>query len=327
LFIAQKSCLGCPKSQPSYDSHTSSSASLLSCSAGGTSCLQPCHTTCNFTALYETCDYTDQSQICGFNGTMFEDVLSFGAGTIPATCAFGGISAHIPGPDDEFVQMAGVWGVNNAPSACPMGLLAAANNVPLMFAFVLGKQSGLLLIGDWLNSSGFFQGPVTWIQPYIPHYSHYDMEVIVHNETLSYNSSQSIPGGIDSGTNTIVMPTETFTQFASVLLSMCSSALHLRGVCDVPYNDSLLVGHCFQLTQHEIEEYPIFSVVLGGTPFPVSPSTYLYERHPGSPMGSRCLGIQSWTGPMLLLGDVFLQDTFAGYDFVNQRIGFAARAN
>ena len=70
---------------------------------------------------------------------------------------------------------------------------------------------------------------------------------------------------------------------------------------------------------------PIDFVISGAT-FSAPPSGYLYQKRPGSgPISERCFGIQSWSGPFILLGDIFLQQVFLGYDFVNGLYGFAER--
>ena len=160
--MAQEGCSGCPKSQPSIDPAASNTSSVASCEVGGRLCIAPCSGTCFFDAEYETCDYSDPSQVCGFNGTLYTDVVAVAAGARPAVAVLGGIAAHNPGPDNEFVNMPGVWGTTNTAPNQPLAAITAANGLPMMLGLTLSLQSGVLLLGNWTTSI-YLRGPITWV--------------------------------------------------------------------------------------------------------------------------------------------------------------------
>lgn len=243
LDIPLKGCNGCVNTPPNhaYDPSASSSSHLFTCSLfksctpGGAGCS---HDQCTFSNTYETCVPTNPTEPCTISGLWYSDKVTWGnSGAV--TVQFGAINYQTSNFEQfqNINAVVGMAGPSNPESV--IGQLASNNAIDsYVWSICLQPGSisnGTITIGG--IDSRLHNGPVVYT-PNTGGGQFYQMQangLTVGNSQVYLDESQVI---IDSGTNILLLPTESYTSMKQQMLAMCSS-VNLHGICDVPSTKTL----------------------------------------------------------------------------------------
>jgi len=172
------------------------------------------------------------------------------------------------------------------------------------FAFYLGdsrSDKGELVLGgtDPKHYSGSFQ--------YVPLKAETYWEVLLAG--FSVAGTNYVPAGgnngvIDSGTSILTGPSDAVAEIAKALGAKPIIEGEYMVACDAP-----------TLTDIVIE--------MGGFTFTLAPSDYLLPDGDACILGIMGLDVAPPTGPLWILGDMFMRKYYTVFDVENSRVGFA----
>jgi Eukaryotic aspartyl protease len=140
-----------------------------------------------------------------------------------------------------------------------------------------------------------------------------------------YNEKDAI---VDSGTVMPTLPQPAWEKFKSTLLEQCTHT-HLKGLCDVPTNETVLDGVCYKLSASEIAAYPTVDFVLAGhgtqhsdAILPYKPTSFMQKQYFCQNEGEVAMGIDK-DPQFSILGAEIMQAYTTVFDRTNMRIGFS----
>ena len=129
---------------------------------------------------------------------------------------------------------------------------------------------------------------------------------------------------IDSGTNILLLPDESYTSMKKLMLDMCST-VNLHGICDVNSTETLFDNVCYNFTQAQIDMFPTITFQVTGIELEMTAAQYiLFEYGVNFKAGESCLGISSTgAGGLFIVGDTLIERYLVVFDQTNQKIGWA----
>ena len=61
---------------------------------------------------------------------------------------------------------------------------------------------------------------------------------------------------LDSGTTLLIVTTKMMEIYTQRLQAMCNQGIHLVGICNQTFANSILNGTCWNMTQEQVNAYP-----------------------------------------------------------------------
>eukprot|EP01104_Vermistella_antarctica_P002845 TRINITY_DN13045_c0_g1_i1.p1 TRINITY_DN13045_c0_g1~~TRINITY_DN13045_c0_g1_i1.p1 ORF type:complete len:486 (+),score=80.89 TRINITY_DN13045_c0_g1_i1:28-1458(+) len=343
LLVAQSGCIGCPKQAFVYDPASSPTVEFVNCTNDQFVCSHGCQEAipnayradqCWYNNTYETCDFADPTAKCSLIGPAFYDQFFLPGQSVPSVrVGFGSIYLHAGAFDTEWTNMPGVMGLGYGAIASVWANRNVFDSLSLpedMFAICINnpKGTGILTVGG--ADSTLYSGSLSYSA--VTDEAWYVMEMLdiaVNGTSLGLPSPtyNKIANGtiLDSGTNTLVVNGDAYDIIRQQFSAMCN-VTRLPGICNVPANETLFDGVCYQIQPEDLSLFPEVSITLNGTvPLSITGKDYLLphpEKH-----GNLCMEIQS-SGPggFTILGNVFMQPFYIVFDRANARLGFAQAA-
>jgi len=279
-----------------------------------------CDSSCGRHAEYNSAD----SSTYIANGEVFN--ITYGSGPVSGyesidILTLGGLVVN----NQEFAEVTDASGLGVAYKLGKFdGILGMAwpilsvNNVPTVFenlwdqklipenefAFYLGDSrtdKGELVLGgtDPKHYSGSFQ--------YVPLKAKTYWEINLTEFSLAgvnYVPEGGISGVIDSGTSILTGPSEAVKQIAAVVGAKPIIEGEYLVACDSPGLSDI-------------------TIMMGGYTFTLAPSDYLIPDGDLCILGIMGMDIPPPTGPLWILGDIFMRKYYTVFDVANERVGFA----
>jgi hypothetical protein len=279
-----------------------------------------CDDSCGRHAKYDATKSSSYVQ----NGTIFE--IEYGSGPVAGfesidTMIMGGLTvksqefaevtdasglglAYKIGKFDGILGLAfPILSVNKVPTAfqnvVSQGLVDTAE-----FAFYLGdsrSDRGELVFGGY--DTAHFTGEITWVPLLAATYWEITMDGLNLGDT-SY-ASGGAKAIVDSGTSLLTGPSEVVAGIAAQIGAKEIIAGEYMVGCDS-------------------EKLVPIDIVIGGKTYTLDPVDYLIpDGDAGCLLGMIGLDIPRPTGPLFILGDVFMRKYYTIFDSANERVGFA----
>ena len=243
------------------------------------------------------------------SGFQSYDHLNFGGLVVKGqefaevTDASGLGAAYQLGKFDGILGMAfSVLSVNSIPT--PFDNLVSQGLVDTaQFSFYLGSSesdSGELLLGG--TDSKYYTGDISWVNLYSATY----WEIQIGGLTVGKTSYVSEPTKaiVDSGTSILTGPSETV---AAIAKSM--------GAKEIIAGEYMLACNYNKL--------PDLLFTIDGKEYTLTPEDYLIPDGNLCLLGLMGMDIPAPTGPLWILGDVFMRKYYTVFDTANKRVGFA----
>lgn len=195
-----------------------------------------------------------------------------------------------------------VLSVNNVPTAF-QNVVAQKLVDTAQFAFYLGNsdtESGELVLGG--ADSNHYTGDITWVNLYSATY----WEIQIGGLVVGTTSFVSTPTKaiVDSGTSILTGPPETVAAIAKSL-----------GAKEIIEGEYMLACNYNKL--------PDLQFIIDGKVYALTPQDYLIPDGDLCLLGLMGLDIPAPTGPLWILGDVFMRKYYTVFDTENKRVGFA----
>jgi len=324
LDIPLEGCKGCI-TKPPNNAYKPTDAPLK-CS--DPSCPSFCSGTCSFSNTYETCDPTNPTEPCTISGDWYKDKVSIG-GTDPVEVVFGAISYQTSN-FYQFFTVDGVMGM--AGGITDTSVFATMAKEGVVPEYVWGmcinnagtKSNGTLVLGGIEESLHTSDSKLVYTPNSNGNY--YEMETLgINVDNLPVDD---VPQNviIDTGTNDLLLPTETYSSMKNQFLSLCNS-VNLVGICNVDSSKTLFDGVCYSMTPQDVQQFPNITLVVRNVNLTMTGTDYVLQGFgtiPYQPNGKYCLGISpTGTGGLFIIGDTLLQNYYSVYDRVNKQIGWA----
>jgi len=172
-----------------------------------------------------------------------------------------------------------------------------------MFAFYLGnsaKDLGELTLGGY--NKNHFTGDLQYVNLKAATYWEIDLEGLTVGST-SYVSS-NVNAIVDSGTSILTGPSE--------VVSAIAKQINAKEIIEGEY-----------LVSCNYDTLPNFDFKIGGNTYTLTPQDYLIPDGDLCLLGLMALDIPAPTGPLWILGDVFMRKYYTVFDWDNKRVGFA----
>ena len=244
------------------------------------------------------------------SGYESQDVLDFGGLVVKdqifaeVTDVSGLGAAYKMGKFDGILGLAfPVLSVNKVPTAfdnlITHGLVSASE-----FAFYLGNSAsdvGELTLGG--TDSNHYTGSIT----YVPLLAATYWEISLDDLTVggqSFIASGESKAIVDSGTSILTGPSSEVSKIASLLGG--------KEIVEGEY-----------LVKCDYTGFPNFVFKIDGNDYTLTPYDYLIPDGSLCLLGLMALDIPAPTGPLWILGDVFMRKYYTVFDVANQRVGFA----
>lgn len=171
-----------------------------------------------------------------------------------------------------------------------------------VFAFYLGNSRsdlGELTLGGY--NSKHFTGSLQWVNLKAATYWEIDLQGF-NVGTTTYVSSNT-NAIVDSGTSILTGPSEVVAQVAKQIGAKEIIAGEYMVSCTA--------------------DLPNFDFKIGGNTYTLTPQDYLIPDGDLCLLGLMALDIPAPTGPLWILGDVFMRKYYTVFDYDNKRVGFA----
>ena len=258
------------------------------------------------------------------NGTAFD--IMYGSGPVSGfesvdTLQTGGITVA----SQEFAEVTDASGLGAAYKLGKFdGILGLAfpvlsvNHVPTvfenmitqklvaegLFSFYLGKEDGAkgeLLMGG--VDPNYFSGDITYVPLKAATYWEINLD------GFQFGSTNFIPSGgqnsiVDSGTSILTGPSDVVKQIAESI-----------GAKELVPNEYMVDCNAKNL--------PNMDFTINGNVYTLAPADYLIPDGEMCLFGMMGLDIPKPTGPLWILGDVFMRKYYTVFDVSNKRVGFA----
>ncbi|CAL1404122.1 unnamed protein product [Linum trigynum] len=332
LWVSCNNCDGCPVSSGLqipmnfYDSGSSSTASLISCSdqrcvvgleAADSGCLQnknQCGYTFQYgdgsgTSGYYVADMLHLDTIVGGSVTTNSTVpIVFGCSTLQ--------TGDLKKPDRA---VDGIFGFGQQGMSV-ISQLASQGAAPRVFSHCLKGDDaggGILVLGEIVEPNIVYT-PLVASQP---HYNVNLQSISVGGQTLSidpsvFGTSDKKGTIVDSGTTLAYLADAAYDPFISAINSDVSQTV--RPVVSKGQQ-------CYLITTRVNDLFPQVSLhFAGGASMLLNPQDYLVQQNSVNGASVWCIGFQKMQGQSItILGDLILKDKIFVYDLANQRIGWA----
>ncbi|CAI0452714.1 unnamed protein product [Linum tenue] len=332
LWVSCNNCDGCPVSSGLqipmnfYDSGSSSTASLISCSdqrcvvgleAADSGCLQnknQCGYTFQYgdgsgTSGYYVADMLHLDTIVGGSVTTNSTVpIVFGCSTLQ--------TGDLKKPDRA---VDGIFGFGQQGMSV-ISQLASQGVAPRVFSHCLKGDDaggGILVLGEIVEPNIVYT-PLVASQP---HYNVNLQSISVGGQTLSidpsvFGTSDNKGTIVDSGTTLAYLADAAYDPFISAINSDVSQTV--RPVVSKGQQ-------CYLITTSVNDLFPQVSLHFsGGASMLLNPQDYLVQQNSVNGASVWCIGFQKMQGQSItILGDLILKDKIFVYDLANQRIGWA----
>jgi len=173
-----------------------------------------------------------------------------------------------------------------------------------LFSFYLGKEDGAkgeLLMGG--VDPNYFTGDITYVPLKAATYWEINLD------GFQFGSTNFIPSGgqnaiVDSGTSILTGPSDVVKQIAESI-----------GAKQLVPNEYMVDCNAKNL--------PNMDFTINGNVYTLTPADYLIPDGDMCLFGMMGLDIPKPTGPLWILGDVFMRKYYTVFDVTNKRVGFA----
>lgn len=196
-----------------------------------------------------------------------------------------------------------VLSVNHVPTAFQNLVEQNLISTP-QFAFYLGNSRtdfGELTLGGY--DSKKYTGDIAWVDLISPTY--WEIKLGGFNvDGVSYVGSEGTKAIVDSGTSLLTAPSEVVAQVAKKIGAKSVIAGEYMVACNY---DTL----------------PNFDFVVNGITYTLTPTDYLIPDGDICVLGMMGLDIPAPTGPLWIMGDIFMRKYYTIFDYGNKRVGFA----
>jgi len=196
-----------------------------------------------------------------------------------------------------------VLSVNHVPTAFEnvvnQGLVEDA-----LFSFYLGnsaKDFGELLLGG-VNTKKY-TGDITWVPLKAATYWEINLSQLTVDGT-SFIAEGGVNAIVDSGTSILTGPSEAVKEIAAKL-----------GAKEIIEGEYML--------KCSYDTLPNLDFTIDGNVYSLTPTDYLIPDGDLCLLGLMALDIPAPTGPLWILGDVFMRKYYTVWDVTNKKIGFA----
>lgn len=236
------------------------------------------------------------------------DVLNMGGLVVPnqifaeVTDASGLGAAYKLGKFDGILGLAfPILSVNKVPTAF-QNLVEQNLVAQPQFSFYLGnsaKDFGELTLGG--SDSSKYTGDITWVNLLAPTYWEITLGGFAVSGTSYASNTKAI---VDSGTSLLTGPSDVVKQVAK--------AIGAKSIIEGEY-----------MVACNYDTLPNFDFTIDGKVYTLSASDYLIPDGDMCLLGMIGLDIPAPTGPLWILGDVFMRKYYTVFDYGNKRVGFA----
>jgi len=244
------------------------------------------------------------------SGYESQDSLNMGGLVVPnqifaeVTDASGLGGAYKLGKFDGILGLAfPVLSVNKVPTAfqnvVEQGLVSTAQ-----FAFYLGNSRsdrGELTLGG--TDPAHYTGDITWVNLLAATYWEITLGQFNVGGT-NYIGSSGTKAIVDSGTSILTGPSDVVKQIANQIGAK-----------------EIIAGEYMVACKYDT--LPNFDFTIDGKVYTLTPEDYLIPDGDLCLMGLMGLDIPAPTGPLWILGDVFMRKYYTVFDYENKRVGFA----
>ena len=211
-------------------------------------------------------------------------------------------AAYKLGKFDGILGMAfDVLSVNDVPT--PMDNLASQGLISQsQFAFYLGnsaKDRGELVLGG--TDPAHYTGPISWVPLLAATYWEITMGSLSIAGVKYTTNAKAI---VDSGTSILTGPTETVAQIAAAL------GAH-----------EIIAGEYMLACKYDTLPDMVFNI--NGKDYTLTAYDYLLPDGDACLLGLMGMDIAPPTGPLWILGDVFMRKYYTVFDLTNKQVGFA----
>ncbi|XP_066524969.1 nothepsin [Hoplias malabaricus] len=278
---------------------------------------------------FESSTYLHDGRVFGIHygsghlmGIMAKDLLRVGSVSVDNQVF--GESVYEPGMSFVKTKFDGVLGLSYPVLADEMGVPVFDNMISQdklekpMFSFYLSKQKsrnlgpgieGELLLGG--VDEDLFDPPINWVPVTVKSYWQIKIDVVRVQGTDSFcqDDVYSCQAIVDTGTSLITGPT------VDIMILQ-----QLIGATPTPIGE-------FLVDCSRISSLPVVSFVLNGVEYSLPSEAYVKKELVGGKViclsGFQAVDISSPTGPLWILGDIFLTQFYSVYDRGQDRVGFA----
>ncbi len=196
-----------------------------------------------------------------------------------------------------------ILSVNHVPPAfdnlVSQGLISTAQ-----FSFYLGncqKDAGELLLGG--SDPQYYSGNLQWVPLLAKTYWEITLGDVQVNGK-SYTASSSTKAIVDSGTSLMTGPSEQIAQLAKAVGAKPFIAGEYLVTCDTT-------------------KLPNIDFVINGLTYTLAPKDYIIPDGDVCLFGFMGLDVPAPSGPLWILGDIFMRKYYTVFDYGNARVGFA----
>jgi len=301
-----------------YDPSQSITSTSIDCTHSTLTCPQCSHQQCGYTIRY-----LDKSS---FQAFMYNDTLQVGDYRIWQD--IGGITSENSADGFEPYEVDGILGV--AYSACSkvhaptlIDNLVTQAGLDNVFALCMTAEGGQLYLGEHPQPS---QGVIQYT-PIVDefYYNVLVTDILLHGRSIGVPQYIYNTGGasVDSGTSDLILPEEAYHTLADAVFQLCSSGTHLVGTCSEPPESRLFDARCIEMTESEVKDYPVITIVLnGGVYVPIQPEDWIVTGYCEDP-ALYAIAIDPIPATYgTILGDTFMRGRVTIFDRQNSRLGF-----
>merc|ERR550539_959099 len=169
-------------------------------------------------------------------------------------------------------------------------------------------SNGTLTVGG--VDTGLSDGPINYVKDSGFLYSSVDVSTLTLGGKQIHVGDSAI---LDTGTNVLLLGSSVFNQ---VHQAMCSDKSLVN--CD-----GLWQNKCYDMTAHQVDQYPSLKFQLDGAELEMSSRDYLLVGSPlAASAGQFCLGIRNGGRTGFIIGDTTMRNYYLVFDRKQGRIGW-----
>lgn len=172
-----------------------------------------------------------------------------------------------------------------------------------LFAFYLGNSrtdKGELTLGGY--NPAHYTGELTWVPLLSPTYWEIKMDDVQINGQSYSGSTSYVKAIVDTGTSIMTGPADQVQKLADAIGAHAFIEGEYLVNCNVKEN---------------------LDFIIDGKTYTLTPEDYLIPDGDICLFGLMALDIPEPTGPLWILGDVFIRKYYSVFDVANQRVGLA----